>query len=69
MKGPNSPTRAALDTAAGIILSASVVYFAFHGREILDGAHYIDWSLLRALCLIGLLTLGYSFYENRPVRN
>ncbi|WP_116125922.1 hypothetical protein [Lewinella sp. IMCC34183] len=65
MKGPSSPTRAALDTAGGILLSASVVYFALHGGEILRGAHTVDWSLLRALCLIGLLTLGYSFYENQ----
>ncbi len=68
MNGKNtSPTRAALETAGGIFLSACTVYFAFYAREIFEGAHYPDWSLLRALCLIGLLTLGYSFYENRPV--
>ncbi|THH39919.1 hypothetical protein [Neolewinella litorea] len=65
MNGNTSPTRAALDAAAGIVFSAACVYLILYAREIFTGAHYIDWSLLRALCLIGLLTLGVSFYENR----
>lgn len=58
-----SPTRAALQAFGGILLSASIVYFVLHGVEILQGTHYLDWSLIRALCLIGLCTLTYSFYE------
>lgn len=68
MNGHPSPTRAALDAAAGILFSAACVYLLLYGREIYTGAHYIDWSLLRALCLVGLLTLGVSFYENRLAR-
>lgn len=64
-----SPVRAALDTSAGILFSAACVYLLLYGREIFTGAHYVDWSLLRALCLIGLLTLAFSFYENRPTRS
>ncbi|NJB86334.1 hypothetical protein GGR26_002102 [Lewinella marina] len=65
MNGNPSPNRAALDAVAGILLSAVAVYFLLYAREIFTGSHYLDWSLLRALCLVGLLTLGISFYENR----
>ena len=58
-----SPTRAALQAFGGILLSASIVYLVLHGAEIVNGNHYLDWSLIRALCLIGLCTLSYSFYE------
>ncbi|WP_116107654.1 hypothetical protein [Lewinella sp. IMCC34191] len=58
-----SPTRTALQAAGGILLAASCVYLLLHGTEILAGNHYVDWSLVRALCLIGFLTLTYSFYE------
>ena len=58
-----SPTRAALQAFGGILLSATIVYFVLNGAEIVRGTHYIDWSLIRALCLIGLCTLTYSFYE------
>ena len=60
-----SPTRTALEATGGILLSATVVYLLLHGGDILAGDHYIDWSLIRALCLIGFLTLTYSFYEVR----
>ncbi len=60
-----SPTRSALQACGGIILSATVVYMLIHGADIVAGRHYIDWSLVRGLCLIGLLTLCYSFYEVR----
>ena len=58
-----SPTRTALQAIGGILLSATTVYLLLHGAEIRSGTHYVDWSLIRALSLIGLLTLSYSFYE------
>ncbi|MGB3798731.1 MAG: hypothetical protein WA952_02890 [Lewinella sp.] len=57
------PTRTALQASGGILIAAISVYLLLHGTEIMAGDHYIDWPLIRALCLVGFLTLTYSFYE------
>ena len=64
---PNTPTQATLTTAFGVFFAALLAYILLQSPQLLRGDYYINWSLVRLLALIGLLTVGVSVVENRKV--
>lgn len=64
---PNTPTQAAATTAFGVFFAALLIYVLLQGPQLLRGDYYINWSLVRLLALVGLLTVAVSVIENRRV--
>lgn len=62
---PNHPAVALRAVAFGVLFAMAFLYLLVYIPEIVAGTHVVDFNLLRALALIGVLVIGFGAWENR----
>ena len=62
---PTRPETAPLHTLGGVVIAMIVTYLLIFGSEITRGTHVVDLGYVSNLATIGILVVGYGWYENR----
>lgn len=62
---PTQSRAAAWSTIVGVLLGILIAYGFVYAGEIISGEHFLDYSLLRSLGLIGICVVVFGWWENR----
>lgn len=65
MFGKPPQDRAAINTLGGILIGLIVSYLLLQLPALIHGDFPLDWQSIRFLSLVGLLVVGFSWWENR----